>query len=140
MPEKRTTIPLNRRFSSEEIKRIRKGLIPQQQEDKWFIYWDNDRLFFHRSWTGFCVYIVQFESTGDIWRMVGAEVNRDPTQYSETSDEIDTELVSYLIDVLLLHRAAEFPTNEFSADKRAIMNWSQVGRAMLGEHPDDDSN
>ena len=31
-------------------------------EDKWFIYWENDTLFFHRSWTGVCVYIVRFTS------------------------------------------------------------------------------
>ena len=34
---------------------IRAGHIPEMMEDKWFIYWQDDRLFFHRSWTGYCI-------------------------------------------------------------------------------------
>ena len=47
------------------------------------------------------------------------------------------EMISYLVDVLLLHKEADFPSDEPSSEKKTIMNWSQVGRAMLGEHPDD---
>jgi len=52
-PSKRTTIALNRRFSEIEMRQIRKGLVPQQMEDKWFVFWEHDALYFHRSWTGF---------------------------------------------------------------------------------------
>jgi len=33
------------------------GLVPEEIEDKWFIYWEDDTLFFHRSWTGNCIYV-----------------------------------------------------------------------------------
>ena len=55
LPAKRTKIVLERRFSTEEIQCMRSGLIPAVMEDKWFIYWQDDTLFFHRSWTGFCI-------------------------------------------------------------------------------------
>lgn len=70
--------------------------------------------------------------------MLAADVNRDPEQYSETSDERDAEMISYLVDVLLLRRDAVFPNDEPSPEKQALTNWSQVGRAMLGQHPDDE--
>jgi hypothetical protein len=70
--------------------------------------------------------------------MVSADVNRDSAQYGGTSDEQDADMISYLVDALLLHQEAEFPSNEPSPEKRTLMNWSQVGRAMLGEHPNDD--
>ena len=82
LPSKRITIPLNRSLTLSEMQRLRSGLVPEQMEDKWFIYWQNDRLFFHRSWTGFCIYEVRFTSQGDCYRMVDADVNRDPEQYS----------------------------------------------------------
>lgn len=107
-------------------------------EDKWFVYWTDDALYFHRSWTGICVYLVRFARDGDVWKMVTAEVNRNPEQYTETSDERDAEMISYLVDVLLLRRAAEFPVDDASPETSAVMNWSRVGRAMLGQHPDDD--
>ena len=32
----------------------------------------------------------------------------------------------------------DFPSDEVSPEKRALKNWSQVGRAMLGQHSDDE--
>ena len=138
LPAKRTTIRLNRTFSSQEMKIIRRGLVPEQMEDKWFIYWQDDTLFFHRSWTGYGIYVVHFAAAGNSHKMLGSEVNRDPEQYSETSDERDAEMISYLIDVLLLHQEAVFPTDESSSENQDLAKWSQVGRAMLGQHPDDE--
>ena len=138
LPSKRTTIRLDQTFSPQEMKRIRRGLVPEQMEDKWFIYWKDDTLFFHRSWTGFCIYVVRFATDGDTYRMIEADVNRDPAQYKETSDERDAEKISYLVDVLLLHQEAVFPSDEPSSKKQVLMNWSQVGRAMLGQHPNDE--
>lgn len=138
LPSKRTTIRLDRTFSPQEIKLICKGFVLGQMEDKWFIYWKDDTLYFHRSWTGHCVYIVRFVAESDSFRMIEADVNREPEQYKQTSDERDVAMISYLIDVLLLHQKAVFPSDELSLEKKALMNWSQVGRAMLGQHPDDE--
>ena len=77
LPARRTSVPLDRAFSREEMERIRHGVVPEEMEDKWFIYWRDDALFFHRSWTGYCVYVVRFVPDGEIWRMTRADVNRD---------------------------------------------------------------
>jgi hypothetical protein len=135
LPPKRITIALNRIFCSSEIDRLRAGLVPEQMEDKWFVYWLNDVLIFHRSWTGFCIYVVRFAKQDECYRMVEADVNRDPEQYRQTNDAYDAEMISYLIDVLLLHQEGIFPSDESSPEKNAIAQWSQVGRAMLGQHP-----
>jgi hypothetical protein len=134
LPAQHATITLDRAFCSEEMERIRRGVVPQEMEDKWFIYEQNGALFFHRSWTGRCIYVVRFVAAGDQWKMVQAQVNRDPSQCEPSSDEHDALMISYLIDVLLLGRAAEFPCDESSPEKRALMNWAQVGRAMFGQH------
>jgi hypothetical protein len=137
LPSKRTTIALNRRFSSIDMRKIRAGLVPQQMEDKWFIFWKRNVLFFHRSWTGHCLFVVRFVKDGDSYVMIEADVNRDPEQFKETSDERDAEIISYLIDVLLLHQRALFPSDDPTIDKRVIMEWGLIGRAMFGQHPND---
>jgi hypothetical protein len=137
LPSKRTTIALNRRFSSTDMRKIRAGLVPEQMEDKWFIFWRRNALYFHRSWTGYCIYGVRFKNDGDSYVMFEADVNRDPEQYTETSDKRDADMISYLVDVLLLRRKAVFPSDDPSIDKRVIMEWSLVGRAMFGQHPND---
>ena len=85
------------------------GVVPETMEDKWFIYWTEGALYFHRSWTGFCIYVVHFAAEGDVWRMLLADVNRDPRQYEETDTDRDARLIASLIDVLLLHRHVAFP-------------------------------
>ena len=135
LPSKRTTIALDRLFSLKDIEGIKLGLTPQEMEDKWFVYWEKDTLFFHRSWTGFCVFVVRFVIQGDSCRMVEADLNRDPEQYSETSNRRDAEMISYLIDALLLGRPAVFPSRVSGVKKKAIEMWAVVGRAMLGQRP-----
>ena len=44
---------------SEQFLELKKGLIPQQMEDKWFIFYEDGWLHFHRSWTGFGNYKAQ---------------------------------------------------------------------------------
>lgn len=140
LPPKRTSIRLDQIFSSQEMKHIRLGCVPEQMENKWFIYWKDSNLIFHRSWTGFCIYVVRFAPEPDGFRMIDAAVNRDPEQYAETSDQKDAEMIVYLIKTLLLHEETPFPSNEPSSEKKAALNWSQVGRAMLGEHPTRDDH
>ena len=111
LPALRTVIAMGRLFSLEEMMQIRKGLIPQEMDDKWFIYWKDDKLYFHRSWTGFCIYVAHFIIQTAGCNLLHAEVNRDPGQYDETSDDFDARMIPYLIDALLLHRDVEFPSN-----------------------------
>ena len=102
LPEKHITVGLDRPFSTEEMASIRLGSIPRQMEDKWFLHFRDDQLFFLRSWTGLCVYVARFQSTGDGALLVSADINRDPEQYTETDAGFDARMVLYLIDTLLL--------------------------------------
>ena len=135
MPEARVSIPLDRSFPAGEWAALRQCVVPAQMEDKWFIYWQDDRLHFHRSWTGICVWVARFEPVGDGVRLVGAEVNRDPEQYKSTNDERDARLLEYVIDAVLLRRAVEFPADPNVPDPAIMQAWAAVGRAALGEHP-----
>ena len=112
LPDRRVTVALDRLFTHEQVGRLRLGLIPEEMSDKWFVYWQDDTLHFHRSWTGHCIYIVRLAPESGGHRMTSADVNRDPEQYSETDDALDARLVSWLIDVLLLHIDSPYPEDE----------------------------
>jgi hypothetical protein len=138
MPEECTVIGLDLRFTAGELEQMKRGVIPVEMEDKWFVYWQDDTLHFHRSWTGFCVYVVRFECDESGSRAVEATVNREPEQYRNTDDGYDASMVPYLIDVLLLRRPSKFPARSASRTRAALEQWSQVGRAGFGEHPGDE--
>jgi ADP-ribosyl-[dinitrogen reductase] hydrolase len=39
-------------FTESQFNKMKNGLIPEEMEDKWFIYYEKGFLHFHRSWTG----------------------------------------------------------------------------------------
>ena len=94
MPKQHETFVLNRPFSDEEMDALRRGNIPQAMEDKWFWYMEGSTLWAHRSWTGYCIYRIDFKEDGNHDVMV----NRDPQQYKRTSIEEDITSLNKLLD------------------------------------------
>lgn len=102
MPNENMKLDYKRAFTKQEFDKISIGHLPREMEDKWFIFMENNSLYFHRSWTGVCIYIVTFQNDGDKNTTVETIVNRDKEQYAETDDESDINLLNDLIDYILL--------------------------------------
>jgi hypothetical protein len=96
-------------FTQEEYATIRRGLIPVEMEDKWFVFWETDSLFFHRSWTGHCVYRAEFRPSGDRFEVAQATVTTDFEHYRRSSDRHEAALLNFLIRGLLLRQSVDFP-------------------------------
>ena len=94
MPEKCATFTLERSFNEKEMKALRLGNIPQGMEDKWFWFMEGQTLWAHRSWTGTCIYRIDFKDDG----RHTVTVNRDPEQYRCDSIEEDIESLNSLLD------------------------------------------
>ena len=94
MPQQHETFVLNRSFSDEEMEVLRRGHIPQAMEDKWFWYMEGSTLWVHRSWTGHCIYRIDFKEDDN--HVV--TVNRDPEQYNCTSIEKAIESLNGHLD------------------------------------------
>ena len=94
MPSKHDTFVLHRPLNPQQMKALRRGNIPKQMEDKWFWFMEGDTLFAHRSWTGYCIYRIDFGPDGN--HIV--TVNRDPEQYTCVSIEEDAEKLHKLLD------------------------------------------
>ena len=82
-------------------------------DDKWFIYFAplTNQLYMHRSWTGFCIYIVKFEQTVTGWKVACAWANRNPKQYEERDSEHDAAVVQWVIDYVLLGKDSDYPSH-----------------------------
>ncbi len=83
MPEKNGYFVLRWKFSKEELEILKQGVLPEQMEDKWFCYMEDDTLYMHRSWTGNCIYIVKISKDG----RNAVIVNQDPEEYTGNEKE-----------------------------------------------------
>ena len=94
MPAQHDTFIFRRPFTAEQMNTLRRGNIPQAMEDKWFWFMEGDTLYAHRSWTGFCIYRIDFKK--DQKHVV--TVNRDPEQYKCTSSAEDVQQLNNLLN------------------------------------------
>jgi hypothetical protein len=134
MPKEHVVLSFQHEFSLKDYEKLQQGVIPEQMEDKWFIYFEDNKLHCHRSWTGNCLYVVEFESNGKSGNIVNLTVNRDKKQYTEVDNNWDCQFVVYLINLMLLGKHTPYPEKSgVNPDISAVQQWSQVGRAMLGE-------
>ena len=60
MPEMHVVAEFRMDLTPEQMDTLSWGHVPLEMEDKWFSYMENGRLHIHRSWTGFCIYIIEF--------------------------------------------------------------------------------
>jgi len=104
-------IPYRAAFDAAQFVRLKAGLVPQQMDDKWFIYYAEPHLFLHRSWTGQPVYRLTFKSVSD-----GVEVSEAlwskklATSTAKAQDfEYQPQLIDFLLSNLLLGQSKPFP-------------------------------
>jgi hypothetical protein len=130
-PANRGRLKLDRSFDPVEWDALLCGVIPEEMEDKWFIYEEGGWLNIYRSWTGFCNYRVRLRKTPNGGEIAEAWVSRQKDQYTGIDDDYDARLLSWLIDVLLLKRPAPYPDSGRQDGLEPLRQWSSVGRAML---------
>jgi len=96
-------------FSSEEFSRLKTGLVPQTMEDKWFIYYEEPHIFFHRSWTGKPVYKLTLNITPKEAQVVEALWSKDLATAADADVNYQAQLVDFLLSNLLLGQQKPFP-------------------------------
>jgi len=102
--ENKEKIPFEAFYSDSEVEFIGLGFVPESMDDKWFIYSEEDWVYFHRSWSGHCIFMVKLDGSPAGGRIAEAWVTRDSTQYNSSGSEGDMELLSTLIINMLVSR------------------------------------
>lgn len=60
MPAACQHLLIDKVYSSDEMAKIRRGFVPESQNDKWFVYYEDDSLLMHRAWGNTCQFRVEF--------------------------------------------------------------------------------
>lgn len=128
MPDKRLVIAFEKSISSEEMIEVRKGLVPLEMEDKWFCFCEENSVFFHRSWTGHCVYEIKFEKNDEGYRLFELVINNEEEQ-GVLDVHFEKKLVEFLIDRLLLNKKVKFPSldDSLSNEQSSMITHSLIG-------------
>lgn len=135
-PTSRGELVLHALFTEAEAEQLRLGLVPEQMEDKWFVYFEDGWLRFHRSWTGAFIYALRLDDSPAGVRVTESWVNRDPSQYTGTDTEYDRRLVQFIIDAFLLKNpGVTFPRPASRAAAPGGVQHAYVGRGYPEKPP-----
>jgi hypothetical protein len=100
MPSARGEVPFDRELTRDQFERLSQGLIPQGQDDRWFVWVDDTPVVHvHRSWSGHEIYEVELEPADDGYRVKAAWANREPHQ-NNAPPALDVPLLRGLFEQL----------------------------------------
>ncbi|MDR2772995.1 MAG: HIRAN domain-containing protein [Elusimicrobiota bacterium] len=129
-------ISLRLKFSPEQFAKIKKGLVSHAMEEKWEIFFENDWLYFHRSWTGHGIYRAKIRKSRDGGYYISEFLaERNVKKYKVTDDKEDIDKFKYLIFWGLLKedvRSTLF--NKVGSDINKISSaWSTFGSMFISK-------
>ena len=125
-PEEVSTMELSLAISYENMKLLRRGHIPEAQEDHWFMYCDHEYIRYYRSWTGMCAFEarVKYSSVGEAYYIDKIRINRGLIQFGVNGDIPAAHLFMYLI-------AAEVGGDSAAAWKEFTKAWEKQALKSL---------
>ena len=103
MPRTHKTIPLDMTLTQGEFERLAWGVVPEDMDHRWFVYFDGEAFCFHRSWTGFLIYrvLVRDARDGSGYELYEAVVNASPKQYTPADDREEVRRLRELLHAAL---------------------------------------
>ena len=97
MPQQVEYFTLEKKLEDNYIELLKYGYFEDSMDSKWFMYCEDDKMYIHRSWTGYCLYIVELSNTG----ILQVTVNRNNKQYAEKNINFDKFYVDHLISMFI---------------------------------------
>ena len=76
MPRMRSLLEFRSHFSQGEFALLSLGEVPEQMQDEWFIFLEEPWLFFHRSWSGDCIFQLRLQPDEHGYAVAEAPVRR----------------------------------------------------------------
>ena len=74
-------------LTNKQLRKLKIGLVPNEMEDKWFVYCEKGYIHFHRSWTGYEIYRAKLQINKEGGKIIGFWVEQDIDRYNEKNDD-----------------------------------------------------
>ncbi|MDL5514424.1 hypothetical protein QSE00_21605 [Arenibacter sp. M-2] len=101
MPDEKESFFSGRKLLFDEYSKLEKGIKPSDMDDKWFVYTINESIFFHRSWSGHCIFVVKVERENNEFFLGDVIANRKPDQFGNSEIEVKKEMFEKLVDLVI---------------------------------------
>ncbi len=125
-------LELSLQFTDEQYQKLKKGFIPRVMEEKWFIFFEDEWLYIHESWTGKGIYKAKLRKNRNGYSISECWVERNSGFYKSSGDESDREILSVLIAGILLGTDVRriLSKEPGNADLDTLKTWNSFGTLL----------
>jgi ADP-ribosyl-[dinitrogen reductase] hydrolase len=88
-------------FDEAQYQKLILGLSAKEMEDRWRIKFENDTLFFQRSWTGYTIFEAKIHKENNRYYIYSFYAERNPEKYKITDDAYDVEAINRLMKKII---------------------------------------
>jgi len=128
-------IEIDLHCTRKQFSKLKIGLIPEQMEDKWFIFYEKGWLYCHRSWTGKGIFKAKLikETGGYCIKELWAE--NDQEIWESTGDNEDVHTFFFLVAWGLLNIDVRqfYSEQNIKSERDSVNTWSLFGRMYFSE-------
>lgn len=102
-----STLPTKIIISSDDMKKLRQGHIPDAMEDHWMMYCTDTHICYHRSWTGIAIFEARYTKYGSDYVITELTLNHALMEWGVTNDTEAFALFDYLINAETGHHPGQ---------------------------------
>ncbi|MBS9525528.1 hypothetical protein KI659_16040 [Litoribacter alkaliphilus] len=81
-----------------QFEKLKRGFVPKQMEDKWFVFYEKGWIYFHRSWTGYGIFRAEIKNVKGKFSITEFYAERNPAKYNNQEDREDIRMIKLLIE------------------------------------------
>jgi hypothetical protein len=100
-PEQFVKLPIEKQLSDDQMSKVLLGKKPLDMDHRWIIYYNDGFLYFHRSWTGNCIYKIKIDKSNYAAKIVEVLVNTNPKEYKYSNIPEEINHFNQLFDSFL---------------------------------------
>lgn len=106
-------------LTPEHFAKLQMGFIPENMDDRWFVYFDNDWVYLHRSWTGYETFRAKIQTENDRYTIREFWAETEPKKFNVGNENQIIELFCAVIArVVLKVEVTEIQCQNFYKDPK----------------------
>lgn len=110
------------KFTIDEMEKIKLGLIPKSMDDRWFVFFEENKLFIYRSWSGKLIYVCKFSEDSQSPQLISGQLNIEAFEDTTLVNMIEeSEKMEFVIKRIMLSQ--EFETQRTQALKNRLSKY-----------------
>jgi ADP-ribosyl-[dinitrogen reductase] hydrolase len=111
-------------FNEDEYRKLVNGFTPRGTDDRWLVFFDDNHLHIHRSWTGYGTFSAKLTKNENWYVIDEFFVERNAEKYARVDDEFDKhDFFAVISSVVLNTNSRAFAVEQTQRKNKIVLEF-----------------